>query len=239
MIGGHPLERKNGWQLAEPAGEPTPTGMQRVLSGAQWDADAVRDDLRAYVVEHLADPAAVLIVDETGFLKKGTKSVGVKRQYSGRLAASKTARSASCWPMPVARDGRSSTGNCTCPSSGPRMPSAADAGVPEEVVFQTRPQLATTMLARALDTGLPTSGVTADEVYGGDRRRRLWLEERKQPFVLAIKQTEPLWGVTERGPAQRKADATRPGDSGPVLPVGQAAELAGCVVGVVDGPAAS
>src|SRR5437868_9079836 len=78
-----PVERKNGWQLAEQAGEPTPDGMQRLLATADWDAEQVRDDLRAYVVEHLGDPAAVLVIDETGFLKKGTKSVGVQRQYSG------------------------------------------------------------------------------------------------------------------------------------------------------------
>src|SRR5918998_2505699 len=76
-------ERKNGWQLAEAAGERHPRGVQRLLDAAQWDADAVRDDLRAYVVEHLGDPGAVLVVDETGFLKKGPKSVGVQRQYSG------------------------------------------------------------------------------------------------------------------------------------------------------------
>ena len=78
-----PVERKNGWQLAEAAGERTPDGMQRLLGAADWDADAVRDDLRAYVVEHLGDERAVVVVDETGFLKKGTKSVGVQRQYSG------------------------------------------------------------------------------------------------------------------------------------------------------------
>src|ERR671917_2501181 len=78
-----PLQRKNGWQIAEHVGAATPDGVQRLLATAHWDADQVRDDLRAYVVEHLGDPAAVLVVDETGFLKKGTKSVGVKRQYSG------------------------------------------------------------------------------------------------------------------------------------------------------------
>src|SRR5512135_2106828 len=77
------VERKNGWQLAEHLGERTPDGVQRLLNAADWDAEAVRDDLRAYVMEHLADPQAVLVVDETGFLKKGTHSVGVKRQYSG------------------------------------------------------------------------------------------------------------------------------------------------------------
>jgi SRSO17 transposase len=78
-----PVERKNGWQLAEHAGEARPYGMQRVLAGAKWDADAVRDDLRAYVLAHLGDPRAVLVIDETGFRKQGMKSVGVKRQYSG------------------------------------------------------------------------------------------------------------------------------------------------------------
>ena len=78
-----PLERRNGWQLAEALGERSPDGVQRLLRTARWEADAVRDDLRAYVVEHLGDPDAVLVVDETGFLKKGTKSVGVARQYSG------------------------------------------------------------------------------------------------------------------------------------------------------------
>ena len=77
------VTRKNGWQLAEHAGEATPDGMQRLVSTADWDPDLVRDDLRGYVVEHLGDPAAVLVVDETGFLKKGTTSVGVQRQYSG------------------------------------------------------------------------------------------------------------------------------------------------------------
>ena len=78
-----PMERKNGWQLAEAAGDRTPDGMQDFLARMRWDADLVRDDLRAYVVEHLGDPAAVLVLDETGFVKKGTKSVGVQRQYSG------------------------------------------------------------------------------------------------------------------------------------------------------------
>ena len=78
-----PLERKNGWHLAEAAGDASPDGVQEFLSRMHWDADAVRDDLRAYVVEHLGDPEAVLVLDETGFLKKGDKSVGVKRQYSG------------------------------------------------------------------------------------------------------------------------------------------------------------
>src|SRR5512132_4216009 len=98
--------RKNGWQLAEHAGERTPEGMQRLLSTANWDPELVRDDLRAYVVEHLGEEGAVLVVDETGFLKKGTTSVGVQRQYSGTAGKVDTASLASSWPMPVARGGR-------------------------------------------------------------------------------------------------------------------------------------
>jgi hypothetical protein len=82
-----PVERRNGWQLAEAIGERTPDGVQRLLNGSRWDAGEVRDDLRSYVVEYLGDPEAVLVIDETGFLKKGEKSVGVARQYSGSEAS--------------------------------------------------------------------------------------------------------------------------------------------------------
>src|SRR5258708_24006922 len=78
-----PVERKSGWQLAEEAGEGTPDGMQRLVNASRWDAEAVRDDLLAYVREHLADPAAIVVIDETGFVKKGTKSAGGQRPYSG------------------------------------------------------------------------------------------------------------------------------------------------------------
>ena len=78
-----PVERKNGWQLAEAAGDATPDGVQDFLARMRWDADQVRDDLRAYVVAHLGDADAVLVLDETGFVKKGSKSVGVQRQYWG------------------------------------------------------------------------------------------------------------------------------------------------------------
>src|SRR5215216_7276209 len=111
--------RKNGWQLAEHAGERTPDGMQRLLATADWDPDLVRDDLRAYVVEHLGDPAAVLVVDETGFLKKGTTSVGCNASIRALPARSTTASWGSSWPTPAPGGGRSSTGSCTCPGPGP------------------------------------------------------------------------------------------------------------------------
>ncbi len=197
------VERKNSWQLAEGVGEPTPHGMQELLNRAVWDADAVRDDLRAYVVEQLGDPAAVLIVDETGFLKKGAKSVGVQRQYSGTagriencqigvfLAYAAPAGAAfidrelylpRVWVDDVAR--------------------REEAGVPVAVEFRTKPELARAMLARTLGADVPFGWVTGDEVYGGDRRLRVWLEEQGAAHLLAIKATEPLWALTDRGPAQ-------------------------------------
>src|SRR4051794_35961515 len=114
-------ERKNGWQLAEHLGEATPDGVQHLLARADWDADAVRDDLARYVHEHLGDPGGVLIVDETGFLKKGTKSCGVARQYTGTGTAGRieNAQVGGSWPTPARRGTRSSTERCTYRRSGP------------------------------------------------------------------------------------------------------------------------
>ena len=123
-----PVERKNGWQLAEYAGDATPDGMQRLLATYHWDADGVRDDLRAYGLEQLDASQVVLVLDETGFLKKGAKSVGVQRQYSG-TGASSTVRSGSFWPMPAPKDGSSSIGSCTCRRPGRRIASVG--GRPE------------------------------------------------------------------------------------------------------------
>jgi SRSO17 transposase len=192
-----PVERKNGWQLAEQAGETTPDGMQRLLATADWDADQVRDDLRAYVVEHLGDPAAVLVIDETGFLKKGTKSVGVQRQYSGTAGRIENCQIGVFLAYASGR-GRTFLDRALYL---PKEWAAArarrhEAGVPEAAEFRTKPQLARGMLERALAAGVPARGVTGDEVYGGDVRLRVWLEEHRLPHVLAIKRTEPLWTTT-------------------------------------------
>jgi SRSO17 transposase len=202
-----PVERKNGWHLAEQAGERTPDGMQRLLATAQWDADAVRDELRAYVVEHLGDPQAVLVVDETGFLKKGTKSVGVQRQYSGTAGRIENCQ-IGVFLAHASPGGRTFLDRELYLPAGWADDAArrAEAGVPAAVPFRTKPQLAQRMLARALDAGVPASWVTGDEVYGGDRRLRQWLEERQVPHVLAVKRSEPLWAMTERGPAQVPAE---------------------------------
>jgi len=198
-----PVERKNGWQVAEQAGESTPTGMQRLLAGAKWDADAVRDDLRAYVVEHLADPEAVLIVDETGFLKKGTKSVGVQRQYSGTAGRIDNCQIGVFLAYATARGRTFLDRELYLPKEWANDTARREeAGVPEDTVFQTKPALARAMLARAFAAGVPAAWVTGDEVYGRDRRLRLWLEEQERPFVLAVATNEPLWARTERGPQQ-------------------------------------
>lgn len=201
-----PIKRKNGWQLAEQAGESSPDGIQRLLNNALWDAEAVRDDLRDYIIEHLGDENAVLVVDETGFLKKGTKSVGVKRQYSGTAG-----RIENC-QIGVFLAYASSKGH-TLLDRELYLPKewATDtdrrneAGVPEEVEFATKPQLARKMLEGALEGEVPCKWVTADEIYGGDRRLRIWLEEQEQAFVLAVASNEPLWCNIGRGPRQERA----------------------------------
>ena len=183
-----PVERKNGWQLAERAGDATPDGVQRLLSTYRWDAGLVRDDLAGYVVEHLAE--AVLVVDETGFLKKGDKSVGVQRQYSGT-----TGRTGNC-RIGVFLAYASAQGRTLLDRERRR-----EAGVPEDVGFQTKPRLARRMLERALECGVPFGWVAGDEVYGSDRNLRQGLSH-----VLAIKRSEKLWALTEKGPRQARAD---------------------------------
>ena len=186
-------ERKNGWQLAEQAGDTTPDGMQRLLNHARWDPDEVRDDLRDYVAEHLGDPGGVLVVDETGFLKKGTKSAGVQRQYSGTAGRIENCQ-IGVFLAYASRHGQAlvdrelylperwTTDRLRC----------REAGIPDQVGFQTKPQLARRMLARALDAKVSVAWVTADAVYGGDGRLRRWLEERDMAHVLAVNCNQSL-----------------------------------------------
>jgi SRSO17 transposase len=199
--------RKNGWQLAEHAGERTPDGMQRLLATADWDPDRVRDDLRAYVVEHLGDPSAVLVADETGFLKKGTTSVGVQRQYSG------TAGKVDNCQLGVFLAYASGKGRVMIdrelylPERWTDDPERCRAArVPEEVGFRTKPQLAQRMLERALDAGVPAAWVTADEVYGGSPTLRHWLEGRGVSYVLAVKCTELLEASSPNGVVRTSAE---------------------------------
>jgi SRSO17 transposase len=204
LLGG--VERKNGWQLAEHARETTPDGMQRLLTTTRWDADALRDDVRTYIVEQLGDPDGVLVVDETGFLKKGPKSAGVQRQYSGTAGRIENCQIgvflAYASPRGRALVDRELYLPREWASDHDRR---AEAHVPQRVGFQTKPQLARAMLGRALEGQVPAGWVTADEVYGGDARLRAWLEDHDLAYVLAVKVTQPLWAQGEQGPAELPA----------------------------------
>ncbi len=201
------LERKNSWTLAERAGEAVPDGMQRLLMSADWDADAVRDDVRGYVVEHLGDAAGVLVVDETGFLKKGTKSAGVARQYSGTAG-----RIENC-QIGVFLGYATSVGR-TFLDRELYLPNAwtqdrdrcREAGIGDEVEFATKPELAMRMIARALDAGVPAGWVTGDEVYGQHARLRMMLEERQMPYVLAVPVNQRVITTVQGTIAELRAD---------------------------------
>ena len=151
-----PVERKNGWQLAEQSGDATPDGVQGLLSTYRWDADLVRDDLRPYVVAHLGDAAGVLVVDETGFLKKGTKSVGVQRQYSGTAGRIENCQIGVFLTYATPQGRVLLDRELYLPQvwtgDGERR---REAGVPEAEVFRTKPQLAQDILERASRSGSP------------------------------------------------------------------------------------
>src|SRR6201991_3704304 len=171
-----PLAGKNGWTLAEVAGDATPDGMQRLLNSAHWDADGVRDDLRGYVVEHLGELSGVLIVDETGFLKKGTRSAGVQRQYSGTAGRVENCQLGVFLAYAAAKGRALIDRELYLPKSWTEdRGRCRDAGVPDDVQFATKPELARLMLGRALDAGVPAAWVTADEAYGRDGKFRAWL----------------------------------------------------------------
>lgn len=202
------VRRKNGWQLAEQAGEATPDGMQRLLSTAVWDVDGVRDDLRDYVVETLGSFDGVLVLDESGFLKKGNKSVGVKRQYSGTAG-----RVENC-QIGVFLGYASAKGQALIDRALylPQEWTTDDerrqeAKVPADVTFATKPELGRRMLERAFTADVPAQWVTGDSIYGGDRRLRLWLEEQGRWFVLGIGKDEPLWGGFHQQRADERAAA--------------------------------
>jgi SRSO17 transposase len=200
------LRRKNCWTIAEQAGDATPDGMQHLLAAARWDADAVRDDVRAYVVEHLGSADAVLVVDETGDVKKGAASAGVQRQYSGTAG-----RVENC-QVAVFLSYASPAGHALIdrelylPRSWTADPArCAAAGIPEGTAFATKPKLARRMIARALDAGTPAAWVTGDEVYGADPGLRADLERRQAGYVLAVAASHQV--VTAAGPCQARTIA--------------------------------
>jgi SRSO17 transposase len=188
------VERKNSWQVAEVCGESTPYGFQYLLSRADWDADAVRDELRTYSMQHLGDPHGVLVLDETGFLKKGRHSAGVARQYSGTVGKVDNCQ------IGVFLSSASPLGQVLLDREL-YLPQAwtgdwqrcRQAGIPEDRRLATKPQLAQQMLARAFAAGVPAKWVTGDSVYGDDRRLRLWLESQPHAYVLAVSGKEYVW----------------------------------------------
>ncbi|SES26727.1 DDE superfamily endonuclease [Lentzea xinjiangensis] len=178
--------------------------MQRLLNAASWDADGVRDDVRDYAVEHLGERDGVLVVDETGFLKKGTGSAGVQRQYSGTAGRTENCQLGVFLAYATSKGRTLIDRELYLPKSWTEnRDRCRDAGVPEEVEFATKTVQARQMLARALDAGVPAAWVTADEAYGKDCKFRTWLEQQRIGYVVAVacNQTIPAAGGTSRADA--------------------------------------
>ena len=187
------LERKNGWTLAEHAGAVSPDGMQRLLRTAGWDVDGVRDDLRGYVFDRLGDPAGVFVVDETGFIKKGTRSAGVQRQYTGTTGKVDNCQLGVFLAYASPRGRALIDRELYLPKSWTDDRSrCAAAGVPDEVGFATKPEQGLAMLQRAHAAGMLSGWVTADEAYGQNRRFRDWLAAHEVPSVLATRSDDLL-----------------------------------------------
>ncbi len=187
------VERKNGWQMAEELGEANAHGVQRLLEEADWDEEAVRDELCRYVVEHLGAANGILVIDETGFLKKGKKSAGVARQYSGTAGRREncqigvfllyaSAKGASFIDRALYLPEEWTSDRVRC----------REAGIPDEVGFATKGQLAQQMLHRAFAAGVPADWVVGDTVYGYDELR-LFLEEQQKNYVVAVPETHQVW----------------------------------------------
>lgn len=201
------VERKTGWMLAEEAGLARPYRIQSLLGRSSWSADTLCERVRSYAIEALGDPDGVLVVDETGFLKKGVHSVGVGRQYSGTAGRIENcqigvfASYASRWGHALIDR------QLYLPKAWANDPERrAKAHVPEDVAFATKPAIACEMVARLLDEGAPCAFVLADAVYGSDHRFRRMLEDRGQPYVLAVRSNHTLrfleeWALVQTDPA--------------------------------------
>ncbi len=195
------VERKNGWQLAEHLGEAGPQGVQRLLNAAEWDVEAVRDDLRDYVVEYLGEPSGVLIVDETGFLKKGAKSAGVRRQYSGAAGRIENCQIGVFLVYAASKGQAFVDRELYLPQEwAADAARRAEAGVPQARIFATKPELARQMLERTFAAGVPAAWVAGDAVYGDDTDLRRWLEAAGHSYVLAVSASHAIWhdGAPER-----------------------------------------
>ncbi len=187
-------ERKNGWHLAEWLGDATPDGVQYLLDRARWDAESARDVLRQWVSDTLGSPDGVLVLDETGFIKKGQHSAGVQRQYSGTACRIENSQ-IGVFLLYASPAGHAILDRALyLPKSWTQdRERCRRAGIPDDVEFASKSKFARRMLERALDQGTPAAWVTGDTVYGGNRSLRLWLEERSQPSVLEVACNGPLW----------------------------------------------
>src|ERR687886_1504319 len=218
------VERKNSWQVAEVVGAANPYGLQHLLGRAQWDVDAVRDDLHGYLVDYFGDADAVIVIDETGFLKKGRRSAGVARQYSGTAGRIENVQ------IGVFLTYASPRGH-TLLDRELYLPKAwtddrdrcAQAGIPRTRSFQTKPALAQQMLKRVREAKVPFRWVTGDSIYGDDRRLRHWLEEHAQAYVLAVSGKDYVWSGWRQHQVKTLL-ATLPADGWQRLSVGAGAK---------------
>jgi SRSO17 transposase len=212
------VERKNGWQLAEHAGESRPDGMQRLLNAAVWDADLVRDDLRAYVLERLGNPQAVLVIDETSFRKRGKKSAGVKKQYCGTTGQIENCQVGVILAYVSAKGHTLIDRELYLPKEWIDDPTRCrEADIPEEVRFQTKWELAQQMMERVFLAQIPVAWVVVDSVYGANLDLRVFLEAHQYPFVLAVACDEAVGIQTPDGRkrmtvAEAEADSLHPED---------------------------
>ncbi len=196
--------RTNGWHLAEHAGEARPDGMQRLLANAVWDTDGVRDEVRSYVLEQLGTESAILVIDESGFPKRGTKSAGVGRQYCGVSGQVENCQVGVFLAYVTARGHSLIDRELYLPLDWCEDPERCRAAhIPEAVHFQTKPELAIQMLGRIHEAGYPIAWVVADTVYGGNLDLRNWLEAHGYPYVLAVACDEPVGIVTPDGHRRR------------------------------------
>src|SRR3989442_5782482 len=201
------IERKNGWQLAEYAREARPDGMQRLLSSAVWDSDGVRDDLRSYALEQLGQESAILVIDETGFPKRGNKSAGVGVQYCGTTGQVENCQVGVFLSYVTAKGHTLIDRELYLPFDWCEdRDRCRAAGIPDDKSrFQTKPELAQKMIERIFQTQIPICWVVVDTVYGGNLDLRTWLEAHGYPYVMAVACNEPVGFQTPTGRRREEA----------------------------------
>jgi SRSO17 transposase len=224
-------ERKNSWVIAEQAGDASPDGMQRLLNFYAWDADAVRDELRDYVLDRLGDSSGVVVADETGFLKKGTKSAGVQRQYSGTAGRIENCQLGVFLTYASTKGRALIDRELYLPESWCSDRARCEqAGIDQEVSFATKPQLARRMVERLVAAGQRPQWFTADEAYGDNPGLRAWLEDQHLNYVMAVSCDQRFAPPAGECVPTNSPRWPRHGDGSACLPE-QAARATGCMTG--------